>query len=160
MDFNRANRKTTLKQRATNREEECGDDHKCRWKSLIWRLIWTTHHPRNVPWGSRASPAFEQHSVHGKAQHCKHCGPDTRSQPEGGVPQVRLAHVSVQQEEATHRGRQAESVWNGLGGSRWMSLKRENSNSNGCSIQQKQHEKMIIRETKTETDGALIKWRS
>lgn len=111
--FNHANRKTTLKQRATDLGEECGDDHRCRWKSLIG----TTHHQRNVPRGSRASPAFEQHSVHGKAQHCKHRGPDTRSQPEGGVPQVRLAHVSAQQEEATHRGRQAESVWKGLGSS-------------------------------------------
>lgn len=38
--FNHANRKTTLKQRATDLGEECGDDHKCRWKSLIG----TTHH--------------------------------------------------------------------------------------------------------------------
>lgn len=37
---------------------------------------------------------FEEHSVHGEAQDSKHCGSDTRSEPEGGALQVSLAHMS------------------------------------------------------------------
>lgn len=46
-------------------------------------------------WSWEASPRFEQNSVHCKAQHSKHGGADTCSQPEGRTLQVRLAHVSV-----------------------------------------------------------------
>lgn len=63
--------------------------------------------------GCRPSPTFEQHSVESKAQHCKDRGADARSQPEGGGPQVCLAHVSVEQQEGE---RQAESHLVGEGG--------------------------------------------
>lgn len=44
---------------------------------------------------AEGSPRFEQHSVHGESQHCKHRGSNARSQPEGRALQVRLANVSV-----------------------------------------------------------------
>lgn len=52
--------------------------------------------PRVVRAGLNAegSPRFEQHSVHGESQHCKHRGSNARSQPEGRALQVRLANVS------------------------------------------------------------------
>ncbi len=56
-----------------------------------------------LTWVARGSPRFEQHSVHGEAQNCKHCRTDTRSQPEGRALQVSLAHVSVKQREAGPR---------------------------------------------------------
>lgn len=45
------------------------------------------------------SPLLEEHSVHGEAQHCKHSGPDARSEPEVGALQVSLGHVSVPRRE-------------------------------------------------------------
>lgn len=45
------------------------------------------------------SPWFEQHSVHGEAEHREHRGPDARPQPEGRVLQVCLAYMSVNREE-------------------------------------------------------------
>lgn len=68
----------------------------------VKRARYCMYHERQNIWThvARASPAFEQHSVHGEAQHGEHCGPHARSQPEGGALRVGLAHMSVEQKEA------------------------------------------------------------
>lgn len=43
---------------------------------------------------AEGSPLFEECSVHGEAQNRTHRGTNARSQPEGGVLQIRLSHVS------------------------------------------------------------------
>lgn len=80
---------------------------------LVKRALYRMYHERKNIWThvARASPGFEQHSVHGKAQHCEHCGPHTRSQPEGGALQVCLAHMSVKQKEARPRQINAETAY-------------------------------------------------
>lgn len=56
------------------------------------------------------SPLLEKCSVHGEAQHGEHRGADAGSQPEGGVLQVRLSHVSKrgETEEVRWWGGEAE----------------------------------------------------
>ena len=50
---------------------------------------------RGNEWPAHAvtSPLLEKRSVHSEAQHGAHRGTEARSQPEGGVLQVRLSHV-------------------------------------------------------------------